>query len=124
MSRTEQVNALLHREIAQAIRREIVAPDVLITVTGVACSPDLREARVWLSVLPDNRAGSTLAQVRKEQGLIYEYLKKTVQLRRIPVLTFVFDDTEKKAAAVRDAIDEAHGDEQGMPGDDVENSPA
>lgn len=106
MSRIEQVNELLHREIANAIRREIVAPEVLITVTGVACSPDLHDARVWLSVLPDNRAGSALAQVRKGQGFIYEHLKKHTKLRRVPVLAFIFDDTEKKAAAVRKAIEE------------------
>lgn len=106
MSRTEQINELLHREIAEAIRREIVAPEVLITVTGVETTADLKEAKVQLSVLPDNRAGSTLEQVRKQQGLIYESLKKKTRLRRIPVLRFVFDDTEKRAAAVREAIEE------------------
>lgn len=106
MARIDQINELLHREIAEAIRREVVAPDVLITVIGVQCAPDLSSARVRLSVLPDNRAGSTLELVRKHGGIIHTHLKKKTNLRRIPVLTFVFDDTEKRAAAVREAIDE------------------
>lgn len=110
MSRIEQVNELLHREIAVAIRRDVEAPDALITVISVSCSPDFREAQVKVSILPDNRTGSTMERLRKQQGLVYAYIKKHTKLRRVPALRFVFDDTEKRAAKVREAI--AEGEEQ------------
>jgi ribosome-binding factor A len=111
MSRIEQVNELLQREIAQAIQRDVEAPGALITVIGVSCSPDFQEAQVRVSVLPDNRTGSTMERLRKQQGLVYSYIKKHTKLRRIPALRFVFDDTEKRAAAVREAIAEGNSEE-------------
>jgi len=102
--RIEQINELLRREIAFAIGRDLELPDVLTTVTRVDCTPELKEARVWISVLPDNKAGSTLEKMRKQQGLIYDALKKNIILRRIPVLKFMFDDTQKHAAEIEDII--------------------
>jgi len=102
--RIEQVNELLRKEISLAITRDLELPDVLVTVTKVDCIPELKEAKVLISVLPDNKAGSTLEKIRKQQGFIYDYLKKKTVLRRIPVLKFIFDDTQKHAAEIEKII--------------------
>lgn len=102
--RIEQVNELLRKEIAFAIERDIELPEVIATVTRVECSPELKIAKVWISVLPDNRAGSALQSIRQQQGLIYDALKKNTVLRRIPQLAFIFDNTEKDAAEIENIL--------------------
>ena len=102
--RIKQVNELLRKEIAMAIERDLELPEILATIAKVECSPDLKDAKVWISVLPDNRAGSALKGIRKQQGLIYDALKKNTVLRRIPRLIFIFDNTEKNAAEIEDII--------------------
>ncbi|PIR93369.1 ribosome-binding factor A [Candidatus Falkowbacteria bacterium CG10_big_fil_rev_8_21_14_0_10_43_10] len=98
--RIEQINELLRKEIALAIERDVELPDILATVTKVECLPELSEAKVWISILPDNRAGSGLQGLRRQQGLIYNALKKNTVLRRIPKLNFIFDNTEKNVAEI------------------------
>jgi ribosome-binding factor A len=101
--RIEQVNELLHRQIAFAIERDVELPDVLATVQRVETSADLASAKVWLSVLPDSKTGSTLEAVRRQQGTVYAALKKT-RLRKIPKLFFLFDETQKNAAEINEVI--------------------
>jgi len=102
--RIEQVNELLHRQIAAAIERGVELPDALVTVQSVATTADLASAKVWLSVMPDTKAGSTLAVIRRQQGVVYAALKKNTRLRKIPKLIFVFDDAQKNAAAINEVI--------------------
>ncbi|MBN2854332.1 ribosome-binding factor A, partial [Patescibacteria group bacterium] len=56
----ERVNELLLEELANAINKEVGLPDALITVSFVDCDPDLKNARVGISVLPDRLAGTAL----------------------------------------------------------------
>ncbi|MFA5318248.1 MAG: 30S ribosome-binding factor RbfA [Patescibacteria group bacterium] len=104
--RIEQVNKLLRKEIALAIERDLELPGVLATVARVDCTPEFKDAKVWISILPDNKAGSAMEKIRKQQSLIYNYLKKNTVLRRIPVLKFIFDDTQKYAAEIENIISE------------------
>ncbi|MEK7067788.1 MAG: 30S ribosome-binding factor RbfA [Patescibacteria group bacterium] len=98
--RIEQVNEVLRKEIALIIERELELPGVMVTVSKVDCARELDSARVWVSVLPDNKAGSALQQLRRQQGFIRHLLAKNILFRRVPQLIFAFDDTAKKAAAV------------------------
>jgi len=103
--RVFQINELLRKEIAFIIEREIELPDVLATVTKVDCSPDLAQAKVWISVLPDAKMGSTIEKLRKRSGLIRSFLKKKVVLKILPKLNFVIDDTEKHAAEIEETLE-------------------
>ena len=98
--RIEQVNEMLRAEIALAIARELDFPDTLLTVTKVACARELDEAKVWISVLPDNRAGSAMQALRRGQSLIRQAIGKKISWRRLPRFIFIFDDTEKHAAVI------------------------
>ena len=100
----EQVNELLRREAALAIQKDLELPDVLVTVTRIDCTPDLKEAKVFISILPDNKAGSTMEKIRRQKSLIYTALKKKTALRRVPLLEFIFDDTQKHAAEIESVV--------------------
>ncbi|PIT94085.1 ribosome-binding factor A [Candidatus Falkowbacteria bacterium CG10_big_fil_rev_8_21_14_0_10_43_11] len=104
--RIEQVNEVLRSEIALAAARDLDLPGMLITVTKVDCARKLDSAKVWVSVLPDNKAGSALRGLRKQQGLIRQAMAKKILWRKLPRLIFLFDDTEKQAAKLEDIFKE------------------
>ncbi|MBD3247725.1 30S ribosome-binding factor RbfA [Candidatus Falkowbacteria bacterium] len=106
MSRMDQVNELLHQNIALIVNENIKLENGMITVSYVDCSPDLRSAKVAISVLPDNMAGTALKKLRSSSGLIVSLLSKKIKLKKIPRLAWVFDPTEKNAASLDEIFNE------------------
>lgn len=98
MAKLDQINELLHRELAEAINRELEWPDAFITIVFVDCSPDLQSARVVISVLPDKFAGTALKKLKAASGRLAKNIAHKTRLRKAPKLHWEFDDTERKAA--------------------------
>ncbi|HWA24063.1 MAG TPA: 30S ribosome-binding factor RbfA [Lacunisphaera sp.] len=92
-NRMLRVNELMQREISAHLRRKHASESVAITITGVEVTGDLREAKVFYSVLGDDaaaeQAGKWLVRKRDE---IREMLAKNVIIRHVPLLAFVHDD--------------------------------
>jgi len=112
MSKVEQLNELLHRELAEAINRELEFPEVFVTVTYVSCTPDLQHAKVIVSVLPDKMAGTALKKLKASSGRIAASIIKKTRLRKIPRLLWEFDPTERKAAILEDVFLKINEDNQ------------
>ncbi len=106
MSKVDQVNELLRHELAAAILKEVDLPEALITVTYVISSADEHYAKVGVSVLPFNLAGTALKELRKKTSTILREAKKRVKIRRFPQITWAIDSTEEKAAEVEAVIDQ------------------
>lgn len=87
--------------LAEAIRGEIESPDFLLSVSRVQCSSDLARASVFVSVLPDNRAGTALKKLRAKSGVLSKIVKNKTRLAKIPLWQFVLDEDSKK----RDGIE-------------------
>ena len=102
--RMPKVNELLRSNIARIVERDLEFPDVLVTITGVDCAKDLGSAKVWVSVLPGNKTGSTITGLRGKSNFLRSKLAGSVRLRRIPELRFLVDDTEERAAVIEDII--------------------
>lgn len=98
MRRIEQTNELLKERLAYLISREIPLDNGLITIAYVECSPDLRSAKIVVSVLPANLAGTALEKLRRNASMFSESLRKKTRLRQIPKFYWTIDATEKKAA--------------------------
>ncbi len=110
---------MLREELAAVINREVGLPNALITVTYVECSEDLKQARIGVSVLPDNLAGTALRKLRAESGQIVGLLRQRVKLRRLPKFIWEFDATEREAMKIERLIagldgegNEDHDDER------------
>jgi ribosome-binding factor A len=106
--RHERVRELLKRAIGEAIRREIPVGDAgLISVNDVDLSGDLRNARVFISVLGNaaqQRAG--LALLHQNRGRIQGLVAKEVILKYTPHLRFVVDDSVERGNRVLQLIEE------------------
>lgn len=88
--RTQQVGELLREEVDDIIRREVRDPRIgFFSLTRVEVPPDLRTARVFVSVLgPDEDREATLTALRSAAGFIRHHLKPRLRMRQIPDLEF------------------------------------
>jgi len=106
MPRIEQINELLKKELANLINREISLENGLITVSYVNCSPDLKNAKIGISVLPDNLVGTALNKLKKHSGQFSNILKKKIRLRQIPRFNWIIDATEKEANKIERILEQ------------------
>lgn len=110
--RTARINAQIQRELAELIRDELRDPRVKgVTLTSVEVSPDMRHARIHVSVLAlDGKPAEAAKALNGAAGKLRHVLKLRLKLRHIPELHFHGDATAASAEHVnkliRDARDE------------------
>jgi ribosome-binding factor A len=83
-----------------------------VTVTGVRTSPDLRQARVFVSVLGSERKREqTLAGLAAAHGVLQARVAKELRLKRTPQLAFEYDPSVERGVRMTQLIDELAGDQ-------------
>ena len=94
------------REISMIISREINDPKLgFPTVTEVDIAPDYSSAKVYVSFLGKNyKKRDGLEALKRSKGHIKSLLAKRVQMRKIPDLVFVVDDSLDKAQRIEDIL--------------------
>jgi ribosome-binding factor A len=94
-SRMRRVDEAMRAVLSDAIATDLKDPRVgFVTVTGVRTSPDLRHARVYVSVLGDEPARSaSLDGLRSAHGFLQRRLATELTLKHTPSLTFEYDDS-------------------------------
>jgi ribosome-binding factor A len=106
--RVERVRELLKRALGEAIRREIPVDEAgLITVNDVDIGGDLRNAKVFISVLGNaEQQRSGLALLQKNRVRIQGLVAKSVILKYTPQLRFVVDDSVVRGDRVLRLLEE------------------
>jgi ribosome-binding factor A len=116
-----RVNELLKREIAVLLERmDFRLPDTVVSITAVETSPDLRHAKVGVSVLgggEDARRG-VLRSLRKERVDIQTAIAGNVRLKYTPVLQFELDTRIESGDKILAILAEMEGDGE-IPDDDL-----
>jgi ribosome-binding factor A len=107
--RTRQVGEFLREELSDIIRRDVKDPRIgFMSVTRVEMSPDLRYARVYISVLgTEDERNETLTALRSAAGFIRHHLKPRLRMRQIPELEFRDDRSMEHAEQIARALKEA-----------------
>ena len=105
--RMRRVNESLREVVSDAVG-ELQDPRIgFVTITGVVTSPDLRHARVYVSVLgPERKRDQSLAGLRAAHGVLQARLARELKLKRTPQLAFEYDPTVERAARMTQLIDE------------------
>ncbi len=105
--RQRQVAELLHEEISQLIQRNTRDPRLgFVTVTGVDVSPDLRNAKVYVTVLGDKEdQKSTLEGLASATGFFRYQLRQDLSLRHIPELKFQIDTSLEYGLHIEKLLD-------------------
>ncbi|HEX8635449.1 MAG TPA: 30S ribosome-binding factor RbfA [Pyrinomonadaceae bacterium] len=106
MRRPEKVAEHVREEIAQIVGYELDDPRVAIaTVTDVRMSDNLREARVFVTVIgTEEETTDALKALRKAAPYVRRQLAVNLNLRRAPEIHFIRDTVEEKAARVDDIL--------------------
>ena len=106
--RTDRVDELLRQEIGSILSREVKDPRVgFATVTRVETSPDLRHARIWVSVIGQRgERDETIAALDRVMHFVRRELGTRLRLKRIPDLHVRLDDSAEHGTRVLHLLDE------------------
>lgn len=104
-NRIGRINEEIQRELASLIPN-VKDPRVtgMISVTAVDTTPDLRYAKIYISVLDKSDSSQVLKGLKSASGWLRRELGHTLQLRYTPELTFVRDDSIDKGAHILDML--------------------
>ncbi|WP_186577429.1 30S ribosome-binding factor RbfA [Aquibacillus kalidii] len=96
--RANRVGEQMKKELGDIIGRKIKDPRVgFVTVTDVEVTGDLQQAKVFISVLgEDKQKQDTLVGLAKAKGFIRSEIGKRIRLRKTPELFFEFDEAIEK----------------------------
>ena len=103
-----RINAEVKKELSVIISRELKDPRIapMTSITEVEVAPDLKTAKVFVSVLGDETAKTdTFAGLKKAAPFIRSCLAKSVNLRNTPELRFILDDSIEYGIHMSQLID-------------------
>lgn len=106
-NRIGRINEEIQRELASLIPN-VKDPRVtgMISVTAVETTPDLRYAKVYVSMLDKSGAKEVVKGLKSASGYLRRELGHTLTLRATPELTFIQDDSMVKGAHILHVIEE------------------
>ena len=106
--RTNRLEEEIREEVAKIIASELKDPRIgFVTVTDVKTSPDLRHARVYVTVLGDEaQRSASLEGLQSAHGLLQRRIAGELRMKRTPTLRFVYDDTTDRAMHIEELLSE------------------
>jgi ribosome-binding factor A len=109
-NRTIRINELVQRELSDILHRRYQSESVAMTITEVRVAPDLRDARVFVSVIGDDDvAQSRIRWLRRHAGEIRSELARRIVLKYLPRFEYVLDRNVERGSRVLRILDELDG---------------
>ena len=116
-SRNQRLRSQMLRTLNELIRFETKDPALVgVSLTAIELSRDLSVAKVYFSQMnPDDDPGDALAGLARASGFLRSRLGASINVRRVPELRFLHDDSIARGASISELIDEANatGDADG-----------
>jgi ribosome-binding factor A len=102
-----RVNEAMRSVLSDVISKELLDPRIgFVTVTSVKTSPDLRHARVYVSVLGDGEArDATLTGLQSASGYLQSRVSSALRLKHTPTITFDYDDSIDHGMRITELLD-------------------
>jgi len=103
-----RINEVLREVVGAAVAGDLSDPRIgFVTVTSVETSPDLRTAKVFVSVLGDeDEREATLQGLSSSHGVIQSRIAAETRMKRTPTLTFHYDDTVERGVRINELLEE------------------
>lgn len=108
-----RINMEVQRELSKVISQEMKDPriDPMTSVIAVDVTPDLKQAKVYVSVLgSDEKKQSTLEGLKSATPFIRKHLASTINLRNTPELKFYMDESIAYGVSMSKLIDDVNKD--------------
>lgn len=102
------INEAIRKAIGSAISSELEDPRIgFVTVTAVDTSPDLRSARVYVSVLGgEKEREATLAALASAHGVLQSAIAREARIKYTPTLSFHYDEGPERAVRLSKLLEE------------------
>ncbi len=101
-----KVNNLVREVLGDIVTKEYrTSQDELITIVGVDATPNLQQAKVYISVLPEERAKEAIKKLKRDVFRIQQSLNSRLQMRPVPRIEFVEDKQFAKAQKLGELLD-------------------
>ena len=107
--RIERVNNLIRQEVCELLQRQVKDPRLgnFVIVTEVSTSLDLRHAKIFVSqVGSEQEKQETLSALAAASGFFRNEMSRRLKLRRIPELSFQWDDSIERGTHLLELIDQ------------------
>ena len=105
----ERISDALIEQISYIVSNKVKNKDInFVTITDVKVSNDLGFAKVYFTVLDDSKIDITLKALKEASGFIRHELRDRIDIRQIPELTFVYDESINEAKKIEDIIEKIH----------------
>ena len=103
-----RVDEAIREVLSDGLGRDLKDPRIgFVTVTDVKTSPDLRRARVYVTVLGgQEERDATLAGLQSAHGLLQRRVNAELRMKRTPTLEFVYDDTTDRVMRMEQLLDD------------------
>ena len=106
-NRTVRVNELVQRELSAILHQHYQSETVAVTITEVRVSPDLRDARVFVSVLGDDETATAKVRWIRDRAVdIRQELGRRIVLKFLPKFEYVLDQTAIRSSRITQVLDE------------------
>ncbi|MGC4071128.1 MAG: 30S ribosome-binding factor RbfA [Nibricoccus sp.] len=117
-NRTLRVNELIQREMSAILRKRYQAEALSITIVSIEVTPDLLEAKVFVSVLGDaSETEKKLRWLRKTSQEIRFELGRTIVLKHMPKFTYELDISTARGNRILGILDEIDAKEKAKAAD-------
>jgi ribosome-binding factor A len=111
-SRMRRVNEAVREVLSGHIAEDLKDPRIgFVTVTGVETSPDLRHARVYVSVLgSDDERQAAMDGLQSAAGFLQAKVGEELRMKRTPTLGFEYDDSIDRGMRISELLDKESGE--------------
>jgi len=112
-----RVSETIRMELAKLILNDVKDPRIgFVTVTGVEVSPDLREAKVMVSVMgSDKEKESSIIALNNSKGFLQFKINEALSMKFTPRLSFRLDNSLDESIHIDKIIDKIHKEDAGEP---------
>lgn len=108
-NRIQRINQLLKEELGKILLREADFSEVLATVTRVETASNVQEAKVFVSVMPENKTDEVFNFLNRNIYNIQQELNKRLLMRPVPKIIFKKEGKTKEAARIEELLVKALG---------------
>ncbi len=111
-NRIKKVNHLLKQELGNILLREMDFSGVLVTITNVDVSANLQQAKIYVSIMPDNQSDRIFKVLNINIYNIQQELNKRLKMRPVPRIEFKSEEKTKSAADIEKILEKIRVEEK------------
>ncbi len=93
LRRVERINSLLRNLAASFLKKEI--KETIVTVIRIGATNDLKSAKIFISIFPENKENETLDFLKTKTGELRKFIGSQIKMKFLPHLEFEIDKGEK-----------------------------